>query len=438
MSIETYADALAFIHGRPRVKKQPTLARMRDFLAALGHPEAGQTYLHVTGTNGKGSVVAMSAAMLAASGLTVGTFTSPFITRFNERIAINGQPISDADLVKYTQQVTPIVAAMDASRPEGGPLEFEVDLAIAFLYFQAQAPDVVILEVGIGGRWDYTNVIDPVAVAIVTVGYDHMALLGSTLTEIATHKAGIIKPHRPVVVGQLPAEAMAVVEQTAQQLASPLLRLGQEFHARSGQPGALFGQLQFQGPDVPSLTAALGLAGEYQVQNAAVAVQLVTTYLTAQHLPIDPRALKTGLAQVQWPGRLEVVNDEPLMLLDGAHNLPGVQALVQTLQTDLADREIYLLVGILADKQAELMLGELASLKNVHLYLTHFAGPSQQRPSADLADLMSDIPTRYPVHQAPDWQTGLYEISQTMSADEIILITGSLYFVSEVRNFLKD
>src|SRR5699024_5005549 len=124
------------------------------------------------------------------------------------------------------------------------------------------------------------------------------------------------------------------------------------------------GQLQFQGPDMSSLTAALGLAGEYQVQNAAVAVQLVTTYLTAQHLPIDPRALKTGLAQVQWPGRLEVVNDEPLMLLDGAHNLPGVQALVQTLQTDLADREIYLLVGILADKQAELMLGELASLKN--------------------------------------------------------------------------
>lgn len=151
MSIETYADALAFIHGRPRVKKQPTLARMRDFLAALGHPEAGQTYLHVTGTNGKGSVVAMSAAMLAASGLTVGTFTSPFITRFNERIAINDQPISDADLVKYTQQVAPIVAAMDATRPEGGPLEFEVDLAIAFLYFQAQAPDVVILEVGIGG-----------------------------------------------------------------------------------------------------------------------------------------------------------------------------------------------------------------------------------------------------------------------------------------------
>ena len=116
MSIETYADALAFIHGRPRVKKQPTLARMRDFLAALGHPEAGQTYLHVTGTNGKGSVVAMSAAMLAASGLTVGTFTSPFITRFNERIAINDQPISDADLVKYTQQVAPIVAATDATR----------------------------------------------------------------------------------------------------------------------------------------------------------------------------------------------------------------------------------------------------------------------------------------------------------------------------------
>lgn len=435
--ITNYKSALAFIHGRPRFKKRPTLKRMQLFLARLGHPEANLKYLHVTGTNGKGSVVAMTQAMLTTSGLTVGTFTSPFITRFNERIAIDGQPISDADLVKCVQKVEPVVQTFDQELPEGGPTEFEIDLAVAMLYFQAVQPDVVILEVGIGGKWDSTNVVIPEVAAIVTVGYDHMALLGDTLTAIAEQKAGIIKAGRPVVVGQLPDEAMKVVKATAKTKASPLLALGTDFTVRNLKPGALFAQIEFDSPDLHDLQVQLNLAGEYQITNAALAIQLVLTYLKEQQLIVQPGDLKAALEKATWPGRLEVVNDGPLMLLDGAHNLPGIQSLTKTIRDDLSNHEVYLLVGILADKQAELMLGELASLANVHLYLTQFKGPSEKRPSADLGALIDQINTRYPVQETASWQLGLSKIIQDISANDVIIMTGSLYFISEIRNFLE-
>lgn len=438
-TIADYQAALNFIHGRPRFKKRPTLERMAAFLAALGHPEQGLPIIHVAGTNGKGSVVAMTRAMLAQSGLTVATFTSPFITRFNERIAIDGQPISDADLVKYTRQLVPVVEALDAARPEGGPVEFEIDLAIALLYFQDRQPDAVILEVGIGGKWDSTNVVTaPVATAIVTVGYDHMAILGDTLAEIAAQKAGIIKPGRPVISGRLPAAAQEVVDQQAAKLGSPQLKFGRDFTVSNQTPGALYPKLAYRGPGLGHFGARLGLAGAYQVENAAVALALTTTFLEETARPLQAAALKQGLATASWPGRMEVVNSEPLMLLDGAHNLPGVQALVKTIEAEFADRQVYLLVGILADKQAELMLGELASLKNAHLYLTPFAGPSASRPSADLSALAAGIQTRYPMAAIADWRLGLYKITQEAGANDVILITGSLYFVSEARNYLEN
>lgn len=436
--VTDYKSALAFIHGRPRFKKRPTLERMKFFLARLGHPEQGLKYLHITGTNGKGSVVAMTQAMLTSSGLTVGTFTSPFITRFNERIAIDGQPISDTDLVKFVQQVEPVVQALDQELSEGGPTEFEIDLAVAMLYFQASQPDVVILEVGIGGKWDSTNVIVPEVAVIVTVGYDHMAILGDTLTAIAEQKAGIIKKQRPTIVGQLVPEAMAVVKATAEVKKSQLITLGNDFTVENLNPGALFAHIKFNSPDLHNFQAPLNLAGEYQITNAAIAIQLVLTFLKRQHLTVQPSVLKSALAKVTWPGRLEVVNDEPLMLLDGAHNLPGIQALTKTIQDDLSNYDIYLLIGILADKQAELMLGELASLPNVHFYLTQFKGPSAKRPSADLGVLIEQINTRYPVKEVTSWQLGLSQITQDMSANDVIIMTGSLYFISEIRNFLES
>lgn len=437
-TIKTYEQALEFIHGRPRFKKKPTLQRMRLFLERLGNPQKGLNYVHVTGTNGKGSTVAMLRSMLMAHGLSVGSFTSPFITRFNERIALNAEPISDEDLVAYTNRVANVVDELDSELTAGGPTEFEIDCAIMFCYFADIQPDLVILEVGIGGLWDSTNVIDaPLATAIVTVGYDHMKYLGNTIGEIASQKAGIIKAGCPVVIGKLPSDAVSVIKKTAAAKRAPLYALGKDFNAVIKKPG-LYLTIAYQGMEIPRFECQLGLAGDYQLQNAACALTLLQIVLNKLQLKVDLGAVRQALASVSWPGRMEKVNEEPLMFLDGAHNLPGMQALVKTLKDDFSDREIYLLVGILADKQYQLMLGELASLKNVHIMLTPFAGPSKKRPSALPEEMLMGILSRYPIQKADSWQSGLLQLSQSMSADDILVVTGSLYLISEVRHYLFD
>lgn len=437
-TINNYEEALAFIHGRPRFKKKPTLQRMRLFLDRLGNPQKELNYVHVTGTNGKGSTVAMLRSLLMEHGLQVGSFTSPFITRFNERICLNAEPIKDDDLVAYTQRVAKVVDQLDQELTSGGPTEFEIDCAIMFCYFADVKPDVVILEVGIGGSWDSTNVIDaPIATAIVTVGYDHMKYLGNTIAEIATQKAGIIKQDSPVVIGQLPKDAVTVINKTATQKSARLYRFNQDFKATVAKPG-LYLTIRYQGLKISHLQCQLGLAGDYQLENASCALTLMQITLAKLHIPLDLSAIKQAMATVSWPGRMEVVNESPLMLLDGAHNLPGIQALVKTLRDDFSDRELYLLVGILADKQYQLMMGELVSLKNAHIMLAPFTGPSNKRPSALPDEMLMGIHSRYPIQQAANWQSGLLQLSQEMSSDDLLVVTGSLYLISEVRQYLFE
>lgn len=437
-NIQNYDDALAFIHGRTKFKKIPTLKRMRRFLQELGNPQENLDYLHITGTNGKGSTTAMLRSMLMAAGLSVGTFTSPFIVRFNERISLNGQPIPDDELVKTVQKVAPVVDYLDEVLPEGGPTEFEIDTAIMFTWFAKMRPDVVILEVGIGGLFDSTNVIVPKVSGIVSVGYDHMHVLGDTLGEIAAQKAGIIKPKVPVVIGRLPKAARQVIIEAAQDKQAPLYENGRQFTAKKLNDHQLKNEIEYDGLMIHRQRFQLGLLGEYQVDNAAVAITMAQLYLKQQGLPIDVGSFRQGLADTRWPGRLEVVNDSPLVVLDGAHNLPGMQALTTTIKDDFKNMEIYVLVAILADKQYQLMLGEIASLPNVHLMLTNFAGPGPKRPSADLKKAAQDIETRWPIKTAASWQEGLLKISKEASADDAILITGSLYFISEVRSFFVN
>lgn len=437
-NIQNYDDALAFIHGRTKFKKIPTLKRMRRFLQELGNPQENLDYLHITGTNGKGSTTAMLRSMLMADGLSVGTFTSPFIVRFNERISLNGQPIPDDELIKTVQKVAPIVDYLDEVLPEGGPTEFEIDTAIMFTWFAKMRPDVVILEVGIGGLFDSTNVIVPKVSGIVSVGYDHMHVLGDTLGEIAAQKAGIIKPKVPVVIGRLPKAARQVIIEAAQDKQAPLYENGRQFTTKKLNDHQLKNEIEYDGLMIHRQRFQLGLLGEYQVDNAAVAITVAQLYLKQQGLPIDVGSFRQGLADTRWPGRLEVVNDSPLVVLDGAHNLPGMQALTTTIKDDFKNMEIYVLVAILADKQYQLMLGEIASLPNVHLMLTNFAGPGPKRPSADLKKAAQDIETRWPIKTAASWQEGLLKISKEASADDAILITGSLYFISEVRSFFVN
>lgn len=436
--ISTYEEALNFIHGRTKFKKIPTLKRMRRFLAELGNPQDGLRYIHVTGTNGKGSTVAMMRSMLLASGLDVGSFTSPFITRFNERIEYNAKQISDEDLVRLTNRVAKVVAKLDQELPEGGPTEFEIDTAIMFCYMAEKKPDVVLLEVGIGGLFDSTNVIIPAVSVITTVGWDHMKYLGNTLAKIAQQKAGIIKDGKPVVIGNLPESAEQVVRTTAAKLNSTVYALGDNFNISKEKSHHFYAEIKYQSPGLPNFRCRLGLGGDYQVENAGVALTAVQLFLDSLQLPVDRTALSKGLASTRWPGRLEVVNDSPLVLLDGAHNLPGVQALVKTIKDDFSDRDVYMLVAILADKQYDLMIGELASLGNVHITVTHFAGPGPKRPSADLATVAKEVPAHYPILVNEQWQLAFQEIAGQLSSEDVMIVTGSLYFISEVRHLFSD
>lgn len=435
--IESYAEALNFIHGRTKFKKIPTLDRMRLFLERLGNPQKGLKYVHVTGTNGKGSTVAMLRSMLMAAGLNVGSFTSPFITRFNERIALNAQPISDEDLTRLARKVEPVVQQLDQELPTGGPTEFEIDTAIMFCYFAEKQPDLVLLEVGIGGLYDSTNVITPLVSVITTVSWDHMKYLGDTLAKIAHQKAGIIKRGVPVVIGQLPPSALQVIMKEATEKNAKVYELGKDFSAQKINQNAIKAEIIYDGGQLHHFRSTLGLAGDYQVENAAIAITTLQIVLTKLGIPVIIADLKKGLAMTQWPGRMETVIDEPLVLLDGAHNHPGMQALVKTIRDDFSDREVYVLVAILADKQYELMLGELASLGNVYLMVTNFAGPGPKRPSANLTTTIGEFKTKHPIQVAENWQTGFVKLSQGLTADDVMIITGSLYFVSEVRKNLK-
>lgn len=435
--IESYAEALNFIHGRTKFKKIPTLDRMKLFLERLGNPQKGLKYVHVTGTNGKGSTVAMLRAMLMETGLNIGSFTSPFITRFNERIALNAKPIGDEDLTRFARKVEPVVQQLDQELPTGGPTEFEIDTAIMFCYFAEKQPDLVLLEVGIGGLYDSTNVITPLVSVITTVSWDHMKYLGDTLAKIAHQKAGIIKEKVPVVIGRLSPSAHQVIMEEATEKNAKVYELGKDFSARKINHNVIKAEIIYDGGQLHHFRSNLGLAGDYQVENSVIAITTVQIVLKKLGIPVVAADLKKRLALTQWPGRMETVINEPLVLLDGAHNLPGMQALVKTIHDDFSDREVYVLVAILADKQYELMLGELASLGNVHLMVTNFAGPGPQRPSANLTTTISEFKTKHPIQVAENWQTGFVKLSQELAADDVMIITGSLYFVSEVRKNLK-
>lgn len=432
--VTTYQEALNFIHGRTKFKKSPQLDRMRLLTEKLGHPEKKFRSIHVTGTNGKGSTVAFLRELFLNQGLHVGTFTSPFMIKFNDRITFDGQMISDQELVELVRQIQPIVAQLDAqlAAKEGGPTEFEIITAIMFLYFAAKEPDIAIIEVGIGGKFDSTNVIDPLVSVITTVAHDHAKLLGKTLAEIADHKAGIIKPHRPVVVGELPATALTVIKRKAQQTDSSLYQLGKDFTIATF-PSQQWGEIiNYQGFDEKLTNLQLSLLGSFQPANAALSLSAFLLVAKQLHLKWQVKEIKAALAQTKWPGRFELVNQEPLIVLDGAHNLAAFIQLRQTLQTYFKRKKVYVIVSILADKQPKPMLAELLKLPNVEIIGTNFAAPRQ------LADLQSIMAFKKEMSFQSDWRVALVKTIRLMSSDDLLLICGSLYFISEVRHYFTD
>lgn len=418
-----YQEALAYIHAVHWQGHKPGLDRTRALLAALGDPHKRLRFVHVAGTNGKGSTAAMLDSCLRCAGYKVGLFTSPYINRFNERIQVDGVPIPDGDLVRLVEQVRPAASAM-----ADVPTEFELITALGMLYFAQERCDIVVLEVGLGGALDSTNVIDPPACAVITaLGMDHVKELGPTLADIAAAKAGIIKPGSPVVSYGGAPEADRVIADAAAACGAPLTVAD---FARLTLRGA---GLEGQTFDYDGLTClTLPLLARYQPRNAVVAIEALRA-LRARGWQIPDSAIRQGLAQVRWPGRFELLRRDPPFLLDGSHNAHGMRATADSLRALFPGEKFVFLVSIMADKDADEMLRLLLPLAKGFVTVT---APSPRAiPASELAARIEALGGRAePAGGIPAAVARVWELAAGGPAAAL----GTLYFSGEVREAVAD
>ncbi|KON86865.1 folylpolyglutamate synthase [Sporosarcina globispora] len=428
----TYEEALEWIHSRLRLGMKPGLQRMEWMMEKLGHPERRIKSVHIGGTNGKGSTVTFLRSILQEAGYSAGTFTSPYFEKFNERISLNGNPINDEDLVRLTNDIYPLALELEQTEL-GGPTEFEIITAMAFQYFgHVQPVDIVLFEVGLGGRYDSTNIIYPILSIITSIGLDHTAILGDTYEQIAFEKAGIIKPGISVITGVKQKGALEVIQDKAFSLKAPVYHFGKEFTISDHKPlaqGESF-SLETVFQNFPGLET--GMSGKHQAENASLAVMAAELLNKFYSFLIEENHIRTGLKTAFWPGRFEILSENPLVVIDGAHNEEGVAALTAEVEKRFADKRKHIVFAALADKKLDEMISKLDSAAD-RITFTEF-----EFPRAASAEELYEISTNSRRHLYKDWK-GLIETEVLESGkDSVLIITGSLYFLSEVKPFLLN
>lgn len=428
----TYDEAIAFWYARINYEVKAAkpsdlkLERMRAFLARLGDPQDRLRCVHVTGTKGKGSTAAMIAAVLEAAGYRVGLFTSPHLVHVEERTRVNGEPISHAELAALMTELAPVVE--DCERHEGqGPTFFEIGTALGFLHFVRRRVEVAILEVGLGGRFDSTNVCRPLVSVITSIGFDHVQQLGGTLDAIAYQKGGIIKKGVPVVSGVTQPGPAAVIEGIAREESAPLAQLGRDFHYRYFPPNDV--SVATRRGEYAEVT--LKLWGEHQAANAAVAIATLER-LQEAGLTVPIGVLREGLATVRWPARVELIRERPAVILDSAHNVPSATALVRTLTEAFPKvRRKVCVFAVSSDKQYAEILSVLAGYFD-HFHFTRYASNARSVAPEKLAGLVS---TSWTVHASATaaWQAARAE----STADDLVCVTGSVFLAGELQEIVQ-
>ena len=419
----THTDCLNTLFGLRRFGIKLGLATIRRILANLGNPHRRYRTVHVAGTNGKGSVASGIASVLRASGYRVGLYTSPHLVRFNERIQVDGAEITDADIVRLYRRVK---RALPGGRE---PTFFEFTTAMALDEFARRKVDWAVIETGMGGRLDATNVVAPAVTVVTNVSLEHREYLGPTLAAIAFEKAGIIKRRTPVVTGVRQPSALAVIRRTARMKSAPLYCLGKEFSCRRTGPQ----QFNYSGLSHRWSDLATSLQGSYQVGNAALV--LAACELLQRKAPrIDLERIRRGLSAHRWPGRLEVVCTTPLVMVDGAHNLDAARQLARHLTHDLDGRKLTLVVGILDDKPYRAMLRLLLPL--AERVIATQAKINRALPAATIAAFAKTIVPDVTVE--PDVAAALRQAMRTAAPGSLTLAAGSLYVVGEVKAALAQ
>jgi dihydrofolate synthase / folylpolyglutamate synthase len=429
--LNSYNEALTWIHGLLKFGIKPGLKRVEWLLQRTGNPEKKIKCIHIAGTNGKGSTVEYLRSIFNEAGYNVGTFTSPYLITFNERVSINKEPIKNDELLEYAKLLKPLVDELTETSL-GSPTEFEMITVISLLYFAEKQPDIVIYETGLGGLYDSTNVISPILSLISNIGYDHMGILGDTIEEIAFQKAGIIKKEVSVITTVEQIEALNVIEKKANTVHSDTYILGRDFsvfHKKSSDNGEKF---LYTGLENSNISAELSMKGIHQVKNAGLALAAVE-YLTRKGFyRIDPEKIKTGLFRANWAGRFEKVSSSPDIIIDGAHNHQGIQALRQTIENHYKGRKVYLLFAALHDKAYKNMMKELENIID-EAYFTTFDFPR----AASAEQLLAESPFQKSC-AISSWKDALKEAKKKLKDEDVLVITGSLYFISEVRKSFQN
>ena len=420
----TINEVLDYIHSVCWKGMMPGLSRITQLLAKMGNPEKDRKFIHIAGTNGKGSTAAMTASILRKAGYCTGLYTSPFIYQFGERMQVNGQLIPDDELIEITEYVKPLADSLDET-----PTEFELITAIAFEFFKRRKCDIVVLEVGLGGLLDATNVIDTPEVAVITnIGLDHTDILGNTLEEIAFNKAGIIKENGHAVIYRGTPGVEAVFEKACLERNTKLKKAN--FDGLKLKSHDLFEQV-FDCGDYKDIH--LPLLGDHQLHNAAVVLAVAET-LQEIGWNITPENIYEGIRDVSWPGRFDIVCRDPLFIIDGGHNPQCLEALVKNIQDYLTDRRVIALTGVLADKD----YGDM--YKPVLPYIEQFVCVTPPNPrrliATELAQHLQNVGAK--ATACDTIPEGVKKAMELAGNDGVVLCFGSLYTIGDIRSALPE
>ncbi|WP_164506828.1 bifunctional folylpolyglutamate synthase/dihydrofolate synthase [Lapidilactobacillus bayanensis] len=422
----TIDEALSYIHSRPKFQRTNKLTLMKQALSLFANPQNTFPSIHVTGTNGKGSVSHLVSEILEAHGYRVGLFTSPFILRFNERIQLNNQQISDADLLALVNQVKAQLERVDLALTE-----FELDTVLMFVYFAQQKVDVGVIEVGIGGAHDRTNVINAMIGVIASIGMDHEQIIGPTLADIAREKAGIIKTGQTTILGKLPEAVQPIITEKMTAESAQGLWLGQQFQFSKLKLSGGTAIFNLTGPhDLQLSHLQMPALAEWQVADASLAIVAATEFLQKQQAELDVPTLRRVLRRFNVAGRMELLSHEPLILIDGAHNTNAISALIQGVKKSFPGKNVYLTMGMMADKD----IAEVADLlAQTNWQVTWTTIPSSAR-AATVADLHAILGEG--INSTATWQESLQREMLASGGDGLYLFAGSFYLITDVRRFL--
>ncbi|WP_294406259.1 folylpolyglutamate synthase/dihydrofolate synthase family protein [uncultured Clostridium sp.] len=427
----TYEEAMKYISSIGMFGSNYGLDRTYRLLELLGNPQNKLKLVHIAGTNGKGSTTAMVSRILSGMGYKVGMYTSPYLEEFEERIQINGINIPKDKLVENLEKVKCAVSRVIEEGYEH-PTEFEIITVLMFLYFCSENVDYAVIEVGLGGRLDSTNVIVPKVSVIASISLDHTNLLGSTLSEIAGEKAGIIKEGVPVVLYPQKKEAEDIILRTAENKKSRVYSVS----SHDGKLISIDYDNNTQNVEAQGINGTynidLPLLGSHQILNLCVAVKAVEVLCREEGIECNKKILEESLKDVKWIGRLETLNKKPLIVIDGAHNIDGIKALTNNIKRYFKYDKMYLLLGILADKQVGEMIEEIAPMAEKIYALT---------PHNDRAELSEDLKKEIKkinenVEAFEDYEIAIREALKEAGDDDIILVSGSLYMVGDMRKII--